>query len=85
MIGAWWSPDELGPRGHGVNDEVDSDRGAHADLEELTGPTRSDEHDEVVELQDSHGVVVGVEDVVIVYAVLSCAGDDHRIHGVNLS
>jgi hypothetical protein len=30
-------------------------------------------------------VVVGVENVVIVNGVLACAGDDHRIHDVNLS
>jgi GDP-mannose 4,6 dehydratase len=53
-----------------VNDEVDSVGAAHADLEELTGPTRPDEYDEVVELQDSDGVAVGVEDVVVVYACL---------------
>jgi hypothetical protein len=56
-----------------VNDEVDSVGGAHADLDEMTGPTRSDEHDEIVELQDSDGVVVGVENVVVVNGVLACA------------
>ena len=85
MIGAWWSPDELGPRGHGVNDEVDSVGAADADLEELTGPTRTDKHDEVVEFQDSDRVAAGAEDAVVVYAVLACAGDNRRIHGVNLS
>jgi hypothetical protein len=30
-------------------------------------------------------MVVGVEYVVVVYAVLAGAGDDHRIHDVNLS
>jgi hypothetical protein len=38
-----------------VNDEVDSVGATDADLEELSGPTRSDEHDEVVEFQDSDG------------------------------
>jgi hypothetical protein len=59
-----------------VNDAVDSVGAAHADLEELTSLTRTDEHDEVVEYQDSGGVAVGVEDVVVVDAVLTGAGDD---------
>jgi hypothetical protein len=50
-IGAWWSRGELGPCGHGVNDEVDSVGGAHAGLEEPTGPTWTDDHD---------GIPVGV-------------------------
>jgi len=45
----------------------------------------ADEHDEVVELQDTGWVAVGVEDVVVVYAVFACAGQDHRFHGINLS
>ena len=53
-----------------MDDEVDSVGAADADLEELTGPTRPDEHDEVVELQDSDRVAVGVEDVVVVCACL---------------
>lgn len=65
--------------------KVDFVGGTDADLEELTGPTRPDEHDEVVKFQDSDRVAVGVEDVVVVHAVLACGGDDHRIHGVNLS
>jgi hypothetical protein len=68
-----------------VNDEVDSVGVAHADLEELSGSARSNKHDQVVKLQDSDGVTVCVKDVVVMDAVFAGAGDDHRIHDVNLS
>ena len=49
-----------------MNDEVDSVGAADADLEQLAGTTRPDEHGEVVEFQDADGLSVGVEDVVVV-------------------
>jgi len=39
----------------------------------------------IVEHQDSGGVSIGVENVVVVDAVLACACDDHRIQAINLS
>ena len=68
-----------------MDDEVDSVRATDADLEELARLAGADEHDEVVELQDSRGVAVGVEDVLVVHVVFACAGQDHRFHVVNLS
>ena len=68
-----------------MNDEIDSFGVADADLGQLTGPTWSDEHDEIVEVQNSSGVSVGVENVVVLHSVAACAGDDHRVHRVNLS
>lgn len=68
-----------------MNDEVDSVGVTHTDFEQLSGAARSDEHDEIVECQDSGRLAIGVEYVVVVDAVLSCACDDHRIHDINLS
>jgi len=67
-----------------VNDEVDTFGAAHADLEELARTIGSDEHHEVVKPQDTDGVPVGVEDVVVVDSVLAGAGDDHRVHDINV-
>ena len=68
-----------------MNDEVDTFGAAHADLEELARTVGSDEHHEVVEPQDTDGVPVGVEDVVVVDTMFSGTGEDDRIHVVNLS
>ncbi len=68
-----------------MDDEVDSFGAAHADLEKLARLTGTNQHDQIVELKDTCRVAVGVEDVVVMYAVFACAGDDHRFHDVNLS
>ncbi len=79
------SPDELGSRRHGVNDEVDALARAHTDLEESSGQVGADEHGEVVENQDTDGMLVGMDDVVVRRAVLTRAGEDDWIHAINLS
>lgn len=68
-----------------MNDEVDALAGAHTDLEQTCSEVGADEHGEVVEDQDADRVVVGVEDVVVGDAVLAGAGEDDRIHAINLS
>jgi hypothetical protein len=48
-----------------VNDELDTLGGCHADFERSAVLVGTDEHDEVVEVEDSDGVAVGVELVVV--------------------
>ena len=68
-----------------MNDEVETFRARDANLEDSAGVVCPDEHREVVEDEDSDGVVVGVEPVDVDDAVLSCARQDDRIHLINIS
>jgi hypothetical protein len=68
-----------------VDDEVDALGVTDSNLEELAGTARADEHEEIVEAQDADGVVVCVEQILVVYAVLACAGEDDRIHLVKVT
>ena len=67
-----------------MNDELDALSGCDADLEDAAGGVGADEHDQVVEVEDSDRVSVGVEHVVIGDPVLACTRHDHGIHDVKL-
>ena len=76
LIVAWCHLRNLAPSGHGVNDEVDSVTVATPISSNLPGVARPDQHPEIVEGEDSGGVAIGVDHVVVVDPVLACAVDD---------
>jgi hypothetical protein len=67
-----------------VDDEVDSFGCGDSDLEQASGFVGSDQHDEVVEIEDSDWVAVGVEHVIVKDPVFAGARQDHGIHEFNL-
>jgi hypothetical protein len=71
---------EPGTGRHGVDDEVDRLCVGDADLKEKGRLGWADEHGQVVEVEDSDRVSVGVKDVVVGDPVLPGAGQDYRIH-----
>ena len=68
-----------------MDDEVDSFSAADADFEKPSCSAWANEHDQVVELQHSAGMTVGMKNVVVVYVVLACTCYDNWLHAVNLS
>ena len=68
-----------------MNDELDTLGGCHADFERSAVFVGTDEHDEVVEVEDSDGVAVSVEHVVVGDPVFAGACQDDRVHAVNLA
>lgn len=68
-----------------MRNELHAFTGDHAYLEEPSGFVGSDQHDEVVQLEDSDGVAIGVEHVSITDPVFAGACQDHRIHAINLA
>lgn len=58
-------PQEPGTCRHGVNDEVDRLRAGDADLHKTRRLVRADEHGEIVEVEHSDRVSLGVQDVVV--------------------
>jgi hypothetical protein len=68
-----------------VNDEIDTFARADSDLEQSCGEVGADERGQIVEQQYAYRVLIGVEDVVVGDTVLAGAGEDDRIHDVNLS
>jgi hypothetical protein len=68
-----------------VNDELDAFGLGYAYLEELPGPVRADEHDEVIEIECSDRVPVGVGHVGVADPAFAGALQDHGIHHINLA
>ena len=68
-----------------MNDEFDTLGGCHAKFESSAAFVGAYEHDEVVKVEDSDGVAVSVEHVVVGDPVFACAGQDDRVHLVNLA
>jgi hypothetical protein len=68
-----------------VNDEIDAFSFGHADLEGLPGLVRADEHDEVIEIECSDWVPVGVGHVGVADPAFAGALQDHGIHHINLA
>jgi hypothetical protein len=63
-----------------VDDEVRPLGASHADLEELTGGTRPDQHGQVIKDEDADGMSVSVEHVVVSDPLSACARQDEWIH-----
>lgn len=63
-----------------MHDELDSVAHRDTDLEHSAAVIGTDQHRQTVEVEDSDGVSVGVEHVVISDPVLSSACQNHRIH-----
>ena len=64
-----------------MNDELDAFAGqGQANLEGLAGPVAADEHGEVIEVENTKWMAVGVADVVVGDPVLAGAGQNHGIH-----
>ena len=68
-----------------MNDELDTLSGCDTDFEHPPGTVGADEHVEIVEVEHSNRVSVGVEHVGICDPVSACARHDHGIHNINLS
>ena len=45
----------------------------------------ADQHDEIVEIEGSGRIAVGMEHVVVTDPVFAGARQDHRVHGINLA
>jgi hypothetical protein len=63
---------------------IDGLRVGKSDLKEAGGAVWADQHCEVVEVEHSDRVAVGVKDVVVCDPVLPGAGQDHRGHRTKL-
>ena len=63
-----------------MNDELGALGCGGADLEESASPIGADQHGEFIELEDSYGIAVGVQHVVVGYPVLAGARQDDRVH-----
>ncbi len=68
-----------------MNDEFDTLGGCHAKFESSAAFVGADEHDGVVKAKDFDGAAVSVEHVVVGDPVFACAGQDDRVHVVNLA
>ena len=66
-----------------MNDEVDAFGGGNTDLQQDCLAIRTDQHRQVVELEHTGRVAVGVEHVFISDPVLPSTCQDHRIHSVS--
>ena len=67
-----------------MNDEVDALRVCDTDLEQSGRLVGSDKHGEVVEVENSNWVSVGVKHVVVEDPVPARAGQDDRVHYTKL-
>ena len=67
-----------------MNDELDTVSGRDAYFEESCCGIGADEHGEVVKFEDSDGVAVGMEHVVVVDPVFTGTVQNHRVHDINL-
>jgi len=67
-----------------MNDELNAFSRGDANFEHAAGGVSADEHVEVVEIEHSDRVSVGVQHVVIGDPVLACTRHDHGIHEINL-
>ena len=68
-----------------MNDEFETLGGCHAKFENSASFVGAYEHDEVVKVEDSDGVAVSVEHVVVGDPVFAGACQDDRVHAVNLA
>ena len=68
-----------------MNDEFDPFSGGDADLEHSSRFVSSDQHDEIVELEHSDRISLGVQHVVIGDPVLAGTRHNHRIHIIKLA
>ena len=68
-----------------MDDEIHTFTGRHAYLEEAPGVVGTDQHDEIVRIEDADRVAVGVEHVVVADPVFAGARQDHGVHGINLA
>jgi hypothetical protein len=78
------TPGALDSGCHGVDDELHAFSRRHSDLEQAPRLVGADQHDEIVEIEDSDWVAVGVEHVIVIDPVVAGACQDHGIHAVNL-
>ena len=69
---------------HSMHDELKALRLRDSDLQEASGLVGADEHLEIVNVESSHGVPVGVEHGVVTDPVSSGAPEDHGVHMAKL-
>ncbi len=56
----------------------------HTDLDQPSTCIPADQHDQIVEHEDTSWVAVGMEHVIVSYPVLASTVQDHGIHYLNL-
>jgi hypothetical protein len=68
-----------------VDDELDAFACNHDNLEQAPCLVGTDQHDEIITLEDSDEVAVSVEHVNVTNPVFAGARQDHRVDSINLA